>query len=545
MVKGGIIKLRTQQRIHTQANDDQVTIFAPLWVKKALAKIYLELKNAKFEIEPPSGKYIHIENKLSLLHLLALARNEQCNTTGVIKFNQYKNIPKQTVIALRDLAKHCVIVGKDIAKHYGGYPENSAIHPLNQEVIICDLAGLQFQDLHNTGRHVLVSARNTFPEGALDKEIYLSTVGEDKPTYQQAKQDKTGRFIQGSFKGKSVLFDVKAYQAFVIQDFILAATAVNEQAKAHPAKDINFKFLKYGAGFFADGLDGKARKLLSENLTLAVLKGLEQLCNLPVSARSQIKRIELPFYAEKNNKKIDNILAAIEKLCQKNHIEFSSAAADALKPTSDYVTATTNCADPHAVTGNEMNYGSVDAAIAENLKRKGNNFSPICNPKMQEKFVHLAYQVEDDYQFDQNIKLSSASTFAHLKWSALAGLFCGTAVKAGLVASIGFSGTWFAAFAVAMTVMIGLEVILRIFDHLQCSPVMESSKCSVLDNSNHHQKKANDEQMEFLSCNKTFELNNWRHEKRSRMKNKSTLSNAVQTHENTSCKKSMKSKKSF
>jgi hypothetical protein len=60
---------------------------------------------------------------------------------------------------------------------------------------------------------------------------------------------------------------------------------------------------------------------------------------------------------------------------------------DALKKTSTYVTATTNCADPHVVMGNEMDFGSVDAAIAENLLSKANIFSPTINQSMKEKFI--------------------------------------------------------------------------------------------------------------------------------------------------------------
>mgnify|MGYP006892804073 FL=1 len=106
MVKGGIIKLRTKQSLDAKANDKQVTIFAPVWVKKALKEILPALKGAQFEIEPPSGKYIKIQDKLTLMQLLAIARNEQANTTGIIKFKQYNQIPEQTIIALRDLAKH-------------------------------------------------------------------------------------------------------------------------------------------------------------------------------------------------------------------------------------------------------------------------------------------------------------------------------------------------------------------------------------------------------------------------------------------------------
>lgn len=36
-----------------------------------------------------------------------------------------------------------------------------------------------------------------------------------------------------------------------------------------------------------------------------------------------------------------------------------------------------------------MRYGSVDAAIAENLLSKGNPFCPILNPEMEVNFIDL------------------------------------------------------------------------------------------------------------------------------------------------------------
>lgn len=403
------IHLRVKQRHSTKANDENVKIFAPTWVEQALKKLSPEFKNARFEIEPPSKKYWTVKDKLTLIDLVALARNERANTSGIINFSLYQGIKKEAVIALRDLAKHCVIVGNDTATHFGGYPAGTDPTPLNQEVTICDLPGLQFQELNNTGRHVLLSPKDNLPKGMLDKEIFKNTVGEDKATFQQAKQDKTGRYLKGSFKNKAVLFDIKAFQRFVSQDFVLAGLALNKQAKlAQRPEKLNFKFLKYGAGFFAANLEGIAKEKLNENLTLAVYEGIKQFFNLPLAMRSQIKRIELPFFRDADNPQIDKILNKIAKLCKENKIEFASTNDDALAPTSTkFKTATTNCSDPHAPTGNEMNYGSVDAAIAENLKKKGNNFSPICNRKMQQEFLATSsYQPFNYYALAGTVLLS-------------------------------------------------------------------------------------------------------------------------------------------
>lgn len=476
MSKGGIIKFRVKQNIKTTEYDDKVKVFAPVWVENALEKLFQELEGAQFNVEQSADKNLVIKHKILLTELVAIARSEMLNTTGLINFTQYSGLNKETIIALRDLVKHCVIVGKDIATHYGGYPLNAPIYELNKEVYICDLPGLQFQQLDNTGRHVLILEKGDFPKGALDKEIFEQTVGKVKSTFAEAKQDKTGRFLKGKFKGKFILFDTEAFQAFVMQDFILAATALNVQAKsANPKDRLNFKFLKYGAGFFAAGLDGEAKDKLSENLTLGVLKGIEQLFNLPSDLRSQIKRIELPFYNDQKNQKVAQILNDIKNLCKKNKIEFSSTMVDALAQTSQqYKTATTNCSDPHVSTGNEMNYGSVDAAIAENLKRKGNNFSPICNDKMNQQYIvidHLAFQKSSDKNHKVKDSNPSIQPFSILKkinsylskkkWTTMATVITSFFVKTGQAVRFGLisNSSWMATFFTAAIVFVCFEMM--------------------------------------------------------------------------------------
>lgn len=473
MAKGGIIQFRDQQNADTTADDENVIVFAPAWLEKVLPKLSLEFNGVQFQIGLPSGRHWTIKNSISLIDLIAIARIEKANTSGIIKFEQYKGINKETIIALRDLVKHCGIVGKDLATHYGGYPANVAIHELNQEVYICDLSALQFQATYNTGRHVLISEKDIFPKGSLDNEIFEHTVGEKKLSFQEAKEDKTGRFLKGIFGNEPVLFDTKAYQAFVVQDFILSAIALNSQAKlATPRDELNFKFLKYGTGFFSAGLSGEAKDKLSENLTMGVLKGIQQLVNLPAEQRSQIKRIELPFYSDSHNKKITAILKKISTLCDRNGIEFATTIEDALAPTSQrYKTATTNCSDPHAPTGNEMNYGSVDASIAENLKRKGNNFNPICNSKMgyqYVKFNHLTPQVTsvkpDITKPKVNLPKRNQAIY-NTQWSAIIAIFASIFVKLGAALRFQLALSWALTFSIASITFVGLEAI-RFFRNL-------------------------------------------------------------------------------
>lgn len=463
MSKHGFIQLRTQQSLRQLAKDPDVTVFAPAWVKAALEKLSIQLQGMQFEIEQ-SNRYYTIDKNMSLVDLLAIARAESANTTGIIDFDQYPGLPKATVIALRDLVKHCVIIGTDTATHFGGYPKGKPVSKLNQEVYICDLPGLQFQELNNTGRHVLLSEKDDLPKGVLDNDIYINTVGAPKKTYKEAMADKSGRFLTGLFKNKAVLFDSKAFHAFVAQDFVLSAQALNTHAKAHnPNRNLSFKFLKYGAGFFAEGLDGKARTELDVHLSFAVYFGLQQLLAQPADTYSHIKRIELPFFDDTDNPGVKVVLGLIALLCKEKGIEFASDKNDALAPTSKHMTATTNCSDPHAPTGNEMNYGSVDAAIAENLKRKGNNFSPICNPAMKAQYIniqHLAQGISTDLE---NILNKESTSFwqpiLKRKWSLLAATLSSVSVRAGALLWLGLRASWATCLSIGGLVLLGVELV--------------------------------------------------------------------------------------
>ncbi len=414
MSKSGIIKLRDKQGLDTICSDSNVQVFAPKWVKGALQKLAPSFQNATFSIQDTQGtaknQKLIIEENISLTQLIAIARSERANVSGVINFSQYSGISEEAIIALRDIVKHCVIIGKDRATHYGGYPSGSPII-LDRDVYICDLAALQFQQLNNTGRHVLISQDDSLPKGLLDQEIFKNTVGQNKLSFKQAKENNSNRFLDCSFRGNNMLFDSVAFQAFVAQDFLLSAESLNIMAQKSKNNDLlNFKFLKYGTGFFADQLDGCAKNSLDLHLALGVLKGIESLFSQEPSTYSQIKSIELPFFTTSKRADIMRVLRDINVLCRKNNVQFASNNQDCLEQTSEYMTATTNCADPHAPTGNEMNYGSVDAAIAENLKRKGNNFSPICNPEMKEAFINVDHLRNSNF-----LQRNQTNNVAHLK----------------------------------------------------------------------------------------------------------------------------------
>lgn len=97
----------------------------------------------------------------------------------------------------------------------------------------------------------IVIGENT-PKGVLDDFIYEHVVNERKPTIKDAKNDNSGRFVLCN----GVFFDVRAYVMFVANDVFITGMALNECA----TEPLNFKFLKYGTGYFA----GQFRDLLEK-----------------------------------------------------------------------------------------------------------------------------------------------------------------------------------------------------------------------------------------------------------------------------------------
>lgn len=273
---------------------------------------------------------------------------------------------------------------------------------------------------------------------------------------------------------------MQAFQAFVVQDFLLAARALNKQAKL--ANDqLNFKFLKYGTGFFAESLGGEAKNRLLENLARGVLAGVKQLFKLSKEDRSQIKRIELPFYFDYSDQNMMQILKEINTLCQHNGVEFNSTCEDALAQTSKYITATTNCSDPHVPTGNEMGYMSVDAAIAENLQGKGNKFNPILNRKMKAEYLKLDYLSSQELN-DDNRRAESSSEQQEMRssdfwpvsnlrkgeprsylpgitWAVIVATVVGLFVKTNQAIRLGVPSSWRATLSVAAAFFVVLEGI--------------------------------------------------------------------------------------
>ena len=344
--------------------DKWTTVAAPDWLERGLDLVREALNgDIVLDITDDNGGQMtrEINGKLSLRDLQLIARNESWNTSGKIKFSYYKNISREVVFALKDLVRHCVIIGRDWTTHYGGYPKNNPRVPQRVRVYVCDLIALQFENDYNSGRLVVIGKDQ--PKGLLDEFIYEQVVGEKKPTFEEVAKDRTGRY---HFQN-DVYFDKKAYVKFVAQDVLTTGLALDQCAN----ESVNFKFLKYGTGFYA----GQFQRLLESLIGQGVAEGLTQL--LPRQHR--IKSIELPFY---------DMVPMINKICSDNNVPLKYGKDDALESTHQrYATATTNCACSHASTGNAMGFGSVDGVIGRNLRGKANKFSPILNQEMREMYL--------------------------------------------------------------------------------------------------------------------------------------------------------------
>jgi len=408
LLRTGIELPSTQEQKRDEVvdyNDQNYAIYAPAWVKNCLEKLSKELFKEKdkisFNIEKHYGhdvttikveKYT-IQYPLTLRDLQILARNEGSNSQGEINFERYQinaantsplGFTKKIVMNLKDLAKHCIIIGQTKARSFGGFPSGVAPTPLpdRPDVLICDLSALQFENLHNSGRLVLISQDETRPleKGVLDDDIYFETVGETRPTLAQAREDKIKRFAEATFCELPVYVDQTAFQKFVAQDFSLALTCLNQTA-LRMQRNFDFRFLRYGAGLFAMQLQPNA--FIEKNLLCGIAQGLEWFLSNTLPAERNIKVLSLPFYSD-----ITPEAKALQDICTKQNITCRIPKEDALMPSpeKDLMVATTNMSNSHNVTAAESPYSSVCSSIGlntENLQK----FYPVLNRDMREEYV--------------------------------------------------------------------------------------------------------------------------------------------------------------
>lgn len=356
------------------------------------------------------------ENKLTARHLQILARNEHVNVDGIMNTALYCNLLSDDQIArIRCLVKATNISGIVLATHTGGYRHTryKFDHPIKN--ILIDQAGLQWQgDFRNTG------GLHFYPDDPLhpslpesyqrwQDDMYEAMYSVKRPSTHSKNSLKT------SWNGVPGFLDLDSVSNALATEFSQALEAAVFQG-ARDLKDtdrINFRFCRAGMGFFVSGLSCN-KSLLRVARLKGIAKVLENINGLPSMERAQrigkIGRIVLPHSNEAPYS--DDILAHIGELVKALGLEWGGAPEeDSFKPEEGYVNATTNCADPHAMPGNEGGPCSVDACISYNANINTHNAAfnkhmQIRNP-LQNDYFHDATVLKAETPHDDDMKLSS------------------------------------------------------------------------------------------------------------------------------------------
>ena len=393
-------------------------------------------------------------------HLYILARAEASNTTGemmmwqYLPYNQTTDAPgvyqykllvdnlvrdraANLVASLRCLVKNTVGCAVTTADAKGGYYSERVKFPSPIRIIMVDQSGVQFQrDYRNTGGLFFYPDTNPENQGRLpshyetwQQETFKAMYGFDRPiidthtrtiAVKWSLQDKNTypkQYVYGNINLDAIT------QAFAIE-FRQALDAIVAQGVTD--SPINFKFLKAGLGAFSEGLDdGNVPGTLELARLGGILRVLNCIAELPLHERSfvlgAIKRLELPYsfnsYSS-SSAEVATVLSNIESTVKSLGLIWGGAvAADALEQPQElwkspggqsyqYMTALTNCGDPHAAIGNEMYYSSedgfnfsprsVDAMLADNAYTKHLNAG--ANPKIK-------YVPSNDYTDAASLRL--------------------------------------------------------------------------------------------------------------------------------------------
>lgn len=378
-----------------------VNIYYPPSVLASFQQVINESKLCGQEFYNPFTEQIEkFPDKPSLFtarHLQLLARNERSNVSGMMEVALYGNLLTEDQIArIRCLVKGTIVVGKVTATHMNGYgPRKAELLPNPEEVIVIDQAGLQWQgDLRNSGGMFFypeTTESSKLPKGYAQwqEDMYLHMYGSkrpDAPTPEAMLPVQWSLSLDSDVTIRGVL-DLEGVKQAIKYEFHQALTGLLNYSQTLPENTapINFKYLKAGMGFFSEGLhdldfniaftglqnDGLA------HLELARLHGiLSALSGYPTGMDfGTLKRVSFPFSAqipdnagEHLRTEYYTIIQQIQRECKRLKLEWGGAGIeDALAPVHGYVNALTNCADPHALIGNEGRYSSVDAAISSNI----------------------------------------------------------------------------------------------------------------------------------------------------------------------------------
>jgi hypothetical protein len=311
-------------------------------------------------------------DELTSRHLQILARNELVNVDGVMLTGLYNELLTDDQVArLRCLVKATTVSGMVYATHEGGFKQKR--YKLNKPTpnLLIDQSGLQWQgDFRNTGGlHFYPADLNHkhLPQGysLWQNEMYQAMYGIDR----KALPSDNGLMVR--WEEVDGILDLNSVASAIAVEFSQALEACVTQGELDLEEHdrINFKFCRAGMGFFSSGLETDSIHMLRVARLEGIESVLQRIIALPETERAQrlgkIRRIVLSGSNEAPYS--DEVLARIENLVRSLNIEWGGASdEDALKQEKGYINATTNCADPHAMPGNEGGPSSVDACISYN-----------------------------------------------------------------------------------------------------------------------------------------------------------------------------------
>ena len=275
--------------------------YGPDWIMEELEKIWPEFAGKKFKLIDKDNKVIDtltVPTKPSLEFLQLLARNEPINCDGSIRkeyYNNFNGISRKAVLILKDLVRHTLLIAKVRFVAEGGYHSKVVKYEKPKEAFVIDLSGPQFQHEQNYGRNLFIP-ETPYPADQEISGVYERLTGHKPPSFAHIKQQialanpaYTGRYEYASWKRYNGYFDYYAYKQMVGQDFYLSARAIQDLAKPEN-KEIDFRFLAYGTGFFGDAF--KHQLVASIRWRTGWLEKLAADNFFP----SQIKRLTFPKY---------------------------------------------------------------------------------------------------------------------------------------------------------------------------------------------------------------------------------------------------------
>jgi hypothetical protein len=327
--------------------------------------------------------------------LQVIARNESINTTGIMNIALYNDaLSVKDIGTIRCLVKGTTVAGLTYPIQTGKYTKTLLPKPYKLAIVI-DQSGLQWQfSIYNTGALFFYidttryNLEDNIPQGTTtlpdkqitikeyiqwQKDMYKVMYGVPRPDKPTNPKNFTfaPNFVLNGFMGDDLKLGFKT-------EFLQAFHAVHNISKNDKRITyIEFRFLKAGMGFFSQCIklasDNMDKTHIAKSRLEGIIDAINELDVDNIRKYTKIRKVTLPYLTDNDattlgeEKKFTELLA-LEQNAKLVGFLINSGEIDAFAtPAEDNVTlATTNCGDPHAMTGNEGNNGSTDALLVMN-----------------------------------------------------------------------------------------------------------------------------------------------------------------------------------